>query len=472
MSKKWLSWLLVLVLLVPVLLTGCDLQPVEEPVAEEPAVEEPVVEEPVVEEEPAVESMYADVDPSGQTVVFWHVWGTGDTGEGLLAIIDEFNATNEWGITVEPVDQGRYSDLEDSMNAAIQSGDLPDIVVGYTNALDTWYSVDALTDIDGYVYDPMYGLTEAEIADYYPGVWASGINADGARVGFPHGQSANVLFYNYTWAEELGFAGPPTTWAEFAEQTCAAAEANLADDNPDNDGTGGLVMYAGASNVASFIFAAGDDMINEAGDGYDFTSDAAVVTAETWWDLWDGGCGFATESYPNPEFASRQALFTMSSTAGYTYQVSAFEAEGAIQDEWGFVPFPGLEGGEPAVNAYAQNSGIVSTTPEKQLAAWLFIRWFTSPEINAQWIEASAYHPIRISAVDLLGDYIAANPLWAEGIELLPYGHSEPGWSSWSSVRRSVGDTFATVLQSPREDIPALLADLDATAQEAIEELQ
>ena len=161
----------------------------------------------------------------------------------------------------------------------------------------------------------------------------------------------------------------------------------------------------------------------------------------------------------------------MSSTAGYTYQADAFEAEGAIQDEWGFIPFPGKDGGA-AVNAYGQNSAIVNTTAEKDLAAWLFIKWFTSPEVNAKWIEASAYHPIRISAVDLLAGYIAEKPLWATGIDLLPFGQAEPAWGSWSSVRRSVGDTFAAILQGTREDIPGLLTELDATAVEAIEELQ
>ena len=32
--------------------------------------------------------------------------------------------------------------------------------------------------------------------------------------------------WNKTWAEELGFDGPPATAAEFKEQACAAAEAN------------------------------------------------------------------------------------------------------------------------------------------------------------------------------------------------------------------------------------------------------
>ena len=192
--------------------------------------------------------------------------------------------------------------------------------------------------------------------------------------------------------------------------------------------------------------------------------------AEFWKDLWDEGCAFATESYPNPEFATRKALFTMSSTAGLPYQVSAFEAEGAYgADVWGFVPFPGETA--QATDAYAQNTGIVRSSPEQELASWLFIKWFTSPETMAKWIESSGYHPIRASVVPLLDDYIAANPLWAEGVELGPLGKSEPGWASWGTVRREVRDTFSAILQGTVEDIPGLLEELNATAAEAIEEM-
>jgi ABC-type glycerol-3-phosphate transport system substrate-binding protein len=138
-------------------------------------------------------------------------------------------------------------------------------------------------------------------------------------------------------------------------------------------------------------------------------------------------------------------------------------------DVWGFIPFPG-PGDKAAVNSYAQNSAIVRTTPEKQLASWLFLKWFTSPEINARWIEASAYHPIRQGTVEYLGDYIAQNTLWADGIELVPLGVSEPGWASWGTVRREVQDTFAAIIQSDTDQIPSLLEELNAAAAEAVEE--
>jgi multiple sugar transport system substrate-binding protein/sn-glycerol 3-phosphate transport system substrate-binding protein len=114
----------------------------------------------------------------------------------------------------------------------------------------------------------------------------------------------------------------------------------------------------------------------------------------------------------------------------------------------------------------------VASSPEKELATWLFIKWFTSPEINAKWIEASNYFPIRISAVPMLAAYAADNPLWSVGLDLTPLGVSEPGWASWGTVRRQVRDTFAAIIQGTEADIMSLLEELNASAAEAIEELQ
>ena len=172
MSKRGFAWLLILALLVPMALAACGAPTVEPQPAEPAQTEAPAEPEPTEAEEP--EPAVPAVDPSGQTVVFWHVWGTGTVGEGMQALVEEFNATNEWGITVEAVDQGRYRDAEDAMNAAIQSGDLPNIIVGYTNALDTWYSVGVLADINTYIQDPDWGLSEEEIADFYEGAWMNG----------------------------------------------------------------------------------------------------------------------------------------------------------------------------------------------------------------------------------------------------------------------------------------------------------
>lgn len=463
MIKNMLKVALPAAMILSMLLTACG--PSATPTAA--PTEAPVV----VTEAPTAEPVKPAVDPTGQTVTFWHVWGTGLPNETMLGIVADFNSTNEWGITVEAVDQGKYSNLEDAFNAAVQTGELPDLVTGYTNAMANWYAVDAVVDLTPLVNDSFFGLSETDKAAFYQGALDGGKAPDGTFFAFPISQSANVIFYNTTWAKELGFANPPTNYAEFKAQACAATEANNTDANPDNDGTGGFVLYTGASNVASFVFANGGTMLNADKTGYDFTDQTVVDVADFFKDLWDSKCAYPTESYPNPEFATRKALFTISSTAGLPYQIEAFQTEDAIPDEWTLMTFPGKEGGQ-AVDLFGQYVAIGKTNPERMMATWVFLKYLTSPEVQAKWIEGSAYYPTRNDTLPFLDAYVAANPIWSYGLSFLQYGMSEPAWPSWTSVRRSVGDTFAGILQGTPADIPTLLADLNTTAAQAIVETQ
>jgi multiple sugar transport system substrate-binding protein/sn-glycerol 3-phosphate transport system substrate-binding protein len=431
-------------------------------------MDDTLTEETAMEDAEVMGVMLSELE--GTTVTFWHVWGTGDPSEGMNAVIDEFNATNEYGITVVGVDQGHYRDAEDAMNVAIQSGDVPNALVGYANAIAGWDMVGVVADMQPYVDDPVVGFSADEVADFFPGAYNGGVLADGTRVALPLSQSANVMFYNQTWAQELGFDAPPANTAEFKEQACAAAAANAADDDPDNDGTGGLVLYAGASNVFSWLYAFGDDGLTEDGSAYDFAAPAVQEVAVFLKELWDEGCAFPTESYPNPEFATRKALFTMSSSVGIPYQVAAFEEAGAT-DEWIFIPFVGPDGAV-AVDAFGQFVTLVNTTPAQNLATWLFLKYFTTPEAQATWINASAYYPVRISTEDLVKDYSAEHPQWLTGLKLLENGYAEPNMASWGSVRRAVQDSFDAIIQGSADDIPALLEELNANAAELVAEIE
>src|SRR5262245_23644000 len=72
----------------------------------------------------------SSVDPSGAHVVYWHQYNDGPQFDKINEFIDEFNSTNEWGITVEGLPQGSYGDIRELMTAAIVSGETPNLVAG------------------------------------------------------------------------------------------------------------------------------------------------------------------------------------------------------------------------------------------------------------------------------------------------------------------------------------------------------
>lgn len=469
MPKKLITILFASLLIFSLVLTACAPEVVEE----EPEVEEPEVEEP--EPEPEVEEPEPEpaLDLSGTTISYWHPYNEGDPRKDAMdAIVEAFNAGNEFGITVEALGQASYSDIEDKVNAGIQSGDLPDIAQAYTSALNNWDMVEVVVDLEPLIYDSVYGLTGEEVADIYPSVLESGLSADGKRLGWPMSQSANAVVYNFTWAQELGFDSPPTTPEEFKEQVCAAAEANLTDDNPDNDGGTGMVWYPSTSNLLSYVHAFGGDLLNDEGTAYEFNTPEVKAAAMYINELRDAGCTFETESYPNPEQGERLALVTLSSTSGLKYYGYAFADAGNETDVWGFLPAIGPDGGR-GTDAYTQTVGVFKSTPEREMASWLFIKYLTSPTNQAAWIEASGYLPTQYSVADMLTDYIAEVPQYQSTMAIAELGQMEPEtFPAWYSVRRAFEDAAAQLYAATtEEEIDAILAELDITAAELVAEI-
>jgi ABC-type glycerol-3-phosphate transport system substrate-binding protein len=364
-----------------------------------------------------------------------------------------------------PLDQGGYSEIFNNMNAAINTGELPDLAIGYNNQYLSWDAAgDIIVDLNDYMDDPDVGFTAEEQADFYQTFFNQDV-IGGRRLGLPAQRSGQYMFYNITWAQELGFDSPPTTPDEFYEQSCAAAAAN-------GDGTGGWFIHTDASAMSSWIWAFGGEVENPDG-GYYFDTPEAQSAFEFLHKLYADGCAWSPEnSYPNPEFATRQGLFYTSSVAGYPYQVSAMEDAGNT-DEWTMIPYPSLTG-DPVVNLYGPSIAMVSSTPEEQLASWLFLKFWLDAQTQATWIGGSAYFPTRASAEDALDQYAADNPIWAEALSFRDYGKVEPRFESWSSVRYALSDAAALLFQEGFDPatIPQILADLQATADELHAETQ
>ena len=126
------------------------------------------------------------------------------------------------------------------------------------------------------------------------------------------------------------------------------------------------------------------------------------------------------------------------------------------------------------VDAFTQTIGVFKSTPEQELASWLFIKYLTSPENQAKWVKASDYQPTQYSVEPMLADYIASVPQFQSTLGIAALGQGEPEtFPAWYSVRRAVEDAAAMMYAAETEaEIDTILAELDVTAAELVAELE
>jgi multiple sugar transport system substrate-binding protein len=409
-------------------------------------------------------------DLQGVQVRLWHPWA-GSTGAILQTILDEFNRSNQWGIIVQTSAYEGFGRLDEAMEAAIPSSTLPDMLIDYGYQAQHWDESEVVADLNPYVNDPLWGLISAEQADFYPGFWAEDlVKATSAnlarRLGIPFYRSAYVLLYNQSWARELGYPAPPATPQDFKAQACAATQAITEQGDKSSLSKGGWLVTPQPGVLAGWIYAFGGEITNPGAPGYLFNTTETRQAFEFLKGMQVSGCLWSDAGLnPQTEFASRRTLFVVESLLDVPTQREAFTQAGNL-DEWLVIPFP--SGRQPVVDTYGPSLLVTRSTPARQLAAWLVVKWLVSPPNLAEWVKATNTLPTRQSVLSSLGEAASARPQWDEALGLLPDAHGEPSLPSWSVMRWALNDAMTELMNSQlsTDQIPTLLENLDNVAVE------
>jgi multiple sugar transport system substrate-binding protein len=415
----------------------------------------------------------------GTTLTLWHPW-IGSMGAVLQHILDEFNNTNRWGITVQAIGYEGFGRLDEAMEASLTSaaspdepGSLPDVIVDYGYQARLWDKADIFANLTPYVNDPVWGYASEEQADFYPAFWAEDNVFDQAgdtvkRLGIPFYRSAYVLFYNQSWGRELGYLKPPSTPRDFRGQACSAANAYANQGEKSTPGKGGWLVTPQPGALVGWIYAFGGSITDSSAREYVLNNSQTRQAIEYLKGLQISGCAwYTTEINFQAEFAARRALFIAGSLFDIAAQQQAM-AQAGNADEWVIIPFPSDR--KVVVSTYGPSLFLRQSTPAKQLAAWLVIEWLVYPPNQAAWVSELKAYPTRSSTLNYLSEAAATNSQWAEALELLPDAHSEPGLTSWKLMRWSLSDALAQLFdpQFTIDQVPALMENLNNVAAEIL----
>jgi len=415
----------------------------------------------------AADDPWVQVNPANHTIVFWHNH-TRARQQALASIVEAFNQGNAYHITVTQETQGTYGDIFRKMLGVLNTSAVPDLVVAYQNQAATYQLSEALLDMTSLVHSPTWGLTEAERHDFFPAFLQQDIFPvlNHVRLGMAPNRSAEMLYYNLDWLKELGYTTPPSTPAQFQAMACKAATTPFSQATA--AGSMGYALSLDASRLASWTFAFGGDVFDEASKRYTYNGEATQQAMAFLQHLSKAGCATAVTERDGDmtDFGTGRLLFTVASTSGLPFYQAAVDA--GARFTWSVAPLPRTTP-EPVVNVYGASVSMPKTTPERELATWLFIEYLTSPEVQATWARATNYFPVRQSAAARLQDYFQQNLAYKTAFEMLQYAKAEPRVPGYDFVRTMAEDAMAAIFAHGR-DVQHTLQKLHQEANESLAE--
>ncbi len=399
----------------------------------------------------------------GTTVQVWMPWFGVDSNL-FVSQVNDFNQSNQWGITVQAVSQSNYTELYNNVSASLPTPGRPQVAIAFPEHALEWDASGQVVDLARYVSDPRYGLSDADVHDFPAAFWSQDQVGD-KLLAVPAQRTARFLLYNSSWASELGFTSAPHNPGDFQQQACRAHQAMLTDTDRKNDGQGGWLLDTSAVTFLSWMSAFGGGVLD--GNGYRVLTPKNLAALTFVKQLYDTGCAWTAQPGADlpAAFAARKALFATASLEELPDYARAM-AEANNRDEWSAMAFPGNF--QNGLVVYGSSYVILKSTPEQQLASWLFVRWLLSPENQKKWVEVDGMFPLRSSTLEMLDDYQKSHPQWAEAVGLLSQAQMEPQLASWRRVRIMIGDGFAAMFQSntPVGRVAEILAIMENTARD------
>lgn len=326
------------------------------------------------------------------TITFWHDRTSDTDHEFLQRSIEEFNKTNEYGITVEEVAQGYLDNVQAAIETAIAAGDAPELADLSCNGIPLFASEGILADMKPYVERDGFDMSNVvkELTDY--------VYYEDQIVAMPYTRGTAILYYNKELYEKAGMDHAPETLEELNEY----AKKIYEDSNGEIKGIGYTIE---PTYYQHYLLASlnGVGFMDEDGLGASCVTDGTMEKFLTDWYTWteEGWCEIpalssASSAMQEAFYNGKLAAFVSSSNRATSISNKAAES-GFTLGMAGTVGYGGhfapLGGG---------SIGIIGKDHSDQeiAAAWEFVKFLMSDDQVAKNHIETGVLPTTYSAVE------------------------------------------------------------------------
>lgn len=346
--------------------------------------------------------VFSEEEKQPVTISIWHVYGA-QTDSPLNDLIDEFNETvgAENGIRVEVTmvsnNKNIHKDILAASNFDPGAPALPDIFVAYPSTVMAMPDENILVDYRDY-------FSEEEIEKFIPSFVEDG-TVNERLVCLPVAKSTELLFINKTafdrFSAETGIEIENlSTWEGLYET--AAVYAEWTDAKTPEIPKDGKTLFV--HDFHFNYFQVGTESLGE-----NFFSGDEIAFGPAFEKVWEpyakaclsGGVwlqgGYATEPLRTGE-----TIVSVASSASVLYFSNEVIYPDNTSEKIELIvrPCPVFENGKNLVMQRGAGMCLVKSTPERERAAVVFLKWLTEPENNTKFAVSTGYMPVTAEAFE------------------------------------------------------------------------
>ncbi|MCI8887079.1 MAG: extracellular solute-binding protein [Hungatella sp.] len=392
--------------------------------------------------------------PSGPvTIQLWH-GNSGVNEEYILSVVDDFNKTNGYGITVEATYAGKYPEILSKTSTAIASGDAPHIIMMSSTGIPMMAETGALADMSEYI------ARDGLDMDNFVSSMLDFCYYQDQIVTLPYQRSVPILYYNKTMFDEFGLKAP-----ESFEDLTQISKAIYEKSEGKTAGAGFLIdMFFYQEALIRSLGA--DGILAADGSGPACLDDGSMERVlKDWREGIEAGY-FCKVEVTNTSSIMKEDLYNgelgaMLSTSGnlgnFTEQFESLDYELGVCA----MPVYGGLGG----NIGGGNLGIIASghSEDEIGASWEFMKFMMEDQQVAKCAIETGYLPVTYSSTktDALKAQWEANPNYRIAFDILDQC-SESSWCVYQNEYESYLKQAASYV----------IQDFSWTPEEAVEYLK
>ncbi len=386
-----------------------------------------------------------EADPNaGKTKIRFSTWDSADNLDEQQALVDRFNQSQEEIYVTLEAYGGEY---DTKINASMGAGDAPDVMYMWNYPV---YS-GGLEPLDSYI--------EQEGAEYKDNFFEAVLeynSFEGKTYGIPVGFSTHALYYNKAHFDAAGIDYPTDQWT----WDDVKAAAKTITENVDGVTGYSYKMVPYIFDFEMFLWGNGTGYVDETGNlEGNLNSPEAIEVLSLFQQMTLDGHAIGTSGSGYTEFAA-------GSTAMYINASWALGSAIEAGIDYGLEKVP-MFGSAPSASVVSTSGVAMSADSENKDAAWEFIKYWTSEELNVERLDYEL-PPLKSVAEEhgVLTDpaYEAFYQMLEQSSGYVPTSNIVP--DDWSVINEELLYAFERIYN------PSTLEDPTLVLNDAVEELK